>query len=315
VNFRSARLSPVRLLGIAGIAAVVLSAAGASRAGGAEPAGESASPSLLQTGDRLGIVGGTFVERMQGSGCFEARLHERRPELQLTTRNLGWSGDNVAGRARAGFGAPAEGYDRLQRDIAAADPSVMLVAYGFAEAVDGMPTAVFRSGLERLVVDLHERGTRVLLLLPFKLPGVRTDGYDPSLAAIRKELVQYADAAGLPVIDVAEAVESLEQDDWQPLGMHLSPRGYATVAAALADQLAGPSTEPLRPADLDRLCEAIAEKDELFFHRYRPQNETYLFLFRKHEQGNNAVEIPAFDPLIEQAEREIRQMVEEMTQG
>ena len=43
----------------------------------------------------------------------------------------------------------------------------------------------------------------------------------------------------------------------------------------------------------------------MFFHRYRPQNETYLFLFRKHEQGNNAVEIPKFDPIVESLEGEI----------
>jgi len=47
----------------------------------------------------------------------------------------------------------------------------------------------------------------------------------------------------------------------------------------------------------------IVEKNMLFFHRHRPQNETYLFLFRKHEQGNNAVEIPQFDPLIESVEK------------
>ncbi|MEX0867342.1 MAG: hypothetical protein WD030_08280, partial [Pirellulales bacterium] len=49
-------------------------------------------------------------------------------------------------------------------------------------------------------------------------------------------------------------------------------------------------------------------KNELFFHRYRPQNETYLFLFRKHEQGNNAVEIPQFDPLVEAEEKRIAEL-------
>lgn len=46
------------------------------------------------------------------------------------------------------------------------------------------------------------------------------------------------------------------------------------------------------------LRDAILKKNELFFHRWRPQNETYLFGFRKHEQGQNAKEIPEFDPLI-----------------
>ncbi|MCI0744064.1 MAG: HEAT repeat domain-containing protein [Verrucomicrobia subdivision 3 bacterium] len=53
------------------------------------------------------------------------------------------------------------------------------------------------------------------------------------------------------------------------------------------------------------LRKTILKKNELFFHRWRPQNNTYLFLFRKHEQGQNAREIPEFDPLIEKEEQKI----------
>lgn len=56
------------------------------------------------------------------------------------------------------------------------------------------------------------------------------------------------------------------------------------------------------------LMEAIRRKNELFFHRWRPQNSTYLFLFRKHEQGQNAAEIPMFDPLIEEQENRIAEL-------
>ena len=54
--------------------------------------------------------------------------------------------------------------------------------------------------------------------------------------------------------------------------------------------------------------ETINRKNRLFFHRWRPQNITYLFGFRKHEQGNNAVEIPRFDPLVAEQEREIARL-------
>jgi len=59
---------------------------------------------------------------------------------------------------------------------------------------------------------------------------------------------------------------------------------------------------------LRQLRETITAKNELYFHRWRPQNVTYLFGFRKHEQGNNAVEIPMFDPLIEKQEAEIAKL-------
>ncbi len=58
----------------------------------------------------------------------------------------------------------------------------------------------------------------------------------------------------------------------------------------------------------DALRQSVVAKDELYFHRWRPQNVTYLFLFRKHEQGQNAKEIPEFDPLVESKEREIAEL-------
>jgi lysophospholipase L1-like esterase len=52
----------------------------------------------------------------------------------------------------------------------------------------------------------------------------------------------------------------------------------------------------------------INRKNDLFFYRWRPQNITYLLGFRKHEQGNNAVEIPQFDPLVADQEKIIARL-------
>jgi lysophospholipase L1-like esterase len=49
---------------------------------------------------------------------------------------------------------------------------------------------------------------------------------------------------------------------------------------------------------VEKLRGEIIEKNRLYFYRWRPQNETYLFGFRKHEQGQNAKEVPMFDPLV-----------------
>ena len=61
-------------------------------------------------------------------------------------------------------------------------------------------------------------------------------------------------------------------------------------------------------SQFDRLRQTVNRKNELFFYRWRPQNHTYLFGFRKHEQGNNAVEIPQFDPLVAEQEAEIARL-------
>jgi hypothetical protein len=58
----------------------------------------------------------------------------------------------------------------------------------------------------------------------------------------------------------------------------------------------------------EHLRRTIVEKNRLYFNRWRPENETYLFGFRKHEQGRNAVEIPRFDPLVVAREKAIAQL-------
>jgi len=66
-------------------------------------------------------------------------------------------------------------------------------------------------------------------------------------------------------------------------------------------------------ARTEQLRQTVIKKNELFFHRWRPQNQTYLFGFRKHEQGQNAREIPMFDPLIEEQEAKIAELVKPVT--
>jgi len=55
----------------------------------------------------------------------------------------------------------------------------------------------------------------------------------------------------------------------------------------------------------EALRRAVVAKNRTYFHRQRPQNETYLYGFRKHEQGNNAAEVPLFDPLVAEQEAAI----------
>jgi lysophospholipase L1-like esterase len=59
---------------------------------------------------------------------------------------------------------------------------------------------------------------------------------------------------------------------------------------------------------VERLRTTINRKNLLFFYRWRPQNITYLFGFRKHEQGKNAIEIPRFDPLVAEQEKQIARL-------
>jgi len=82
------------------------------------------------------------------------------------------------------------------------------------------------------------------------------------------------------------------------------------VASADADgwKAGVPLTRGPEFDQVEALRAAINAKNELYFHRWRPANETYLFGFRKHEQGQNAREIPLFDPLVAAKEAEIARL-------
>jgi hypothetical protein len=95
-------------------------------------------------------------------------------------------------------------------------------------------------------------------------------------------------------------------------GMHLNEIGYQISAVLLLHTL-GFSGRLIQPEDMEPLRQAVIAKNELFFHRWRPENETYLFGFRKHEQGKNAKEVAEFDPLVTRAEEEIEKIRKTLT--
>jgi lysophospholipase L1-like esterase len=260
----------------------------------------SAEPPLLTTGDRIALLGGTFIERMQSTGSLEAEIQCRRPDWQLSVRNLGWSGDDVHGIARKRFDGPQGGFNRILADVESADPTLVLVAYGFSEASDGKPAVSrFQAGLETLLGELRSRNRRIVLMTPLAMPGYRVADYDSWISQCRGIVEQVGESERVPVVSI----------DWQPTAAELtqdqllpSQAGYERLASQIADRLVGGRACQNKSA---KMRERIVEKNQLFFHHYRPQNETYLLLFRKHEQGNNAVELEQFRPLIEQADREI----------
>lgn len=280
----------------------LLSSAVANPAAAAEP--------LLRAGDRLALVGGTFVEQMRSDASLEFELQTRRPDWRLTQRNVGWAGDNTFGFARKVFDTnPEQGFQRMQADLKLAEPTVILFAYGFAEASNGAQAVQqMEAGLTRLVETAQADGRRVILMQPFALPGVLSPGYTQQIEAAREVIGGVAKKHQLPVV-------SPRCDHFTNDGMLPSSTGFQQIADDLADALVGRRQRALRPSKVTEqlLREAILKKEELFFHRHRPQNETYLLLFRKHEQGNNAVELPQFDPLVDQADQEIWQLAERLS--
>ena len=267
-----------------------------------------ANPLPLQQGDRLLLLGATFIERDGNYGHLETHLMLQHPEKDLVVRNIGWSGDNVFGESRAYFGPRSDGYKHVINTVQQQKPSVVLVNYGANEAYQGSHGLnAFVEGYKQLLTDLQSVTSRLVLV---GLPACETLGAPlPDMAEHNERVKMYEEAIGrlakergltfLPLFDVVKSAGTGLTDN----GIHFTEQGYQKIAAAW---LGKPSVSDVYYTALRK---EIVAKNELFFYSFRPQNETYLRGFRKHEQGNNAVEIGQFVPLIEAKDQSIHAML------
>ena len=260
-------------------------------------------------------LGGTHAEREQRYGYWETALLAAHPDKAVTFRNLGWSGDTVHGEARGrfDFNNPNACFKQIVDQTLALKPTVILIGYGSNEAFEGkggLPR--FEAGLNKLLDALKPANARVALLTPLpveKAAGLPDPGpLNADLALYAAAIKGVAEKRGLPVADLFDAFQKgRPADPVTDNGLHLTEGGYKATAALFAGTVLDPRTPPAWDA-LEPLRQAVVAKNEQFFNKWRPQNETYLFGFRKHEQGRNAKEIAEFDPFIQKAEGEIAKL-------
>jgi glycosyltransferase involved in cell wall biosynthesis len=284
----------------------------------------------LKDGDRVVFLGNTLIEREQKYGYWELMLTMAWPERNVTFRNLGWSGDTVWGESRAGFGSQADGFKKLVEEVNAAKPTVIFVGYGNVEAFEGekgLPK--FVEGCNKLLDELEKTKARIVVLGPIYQivslsPNSAAKDYNRSVVNYSKEIKRICNTRNLSFVDLCGPnVEFLNDSSAQlglsqgtvnamsTNGLDLTDGGYAIYGLTIVKKLQVPEPEggaSTPEASAKELRKAVLKKNELFFHRWRPQNETYLFGFRKHEQGKNAAEVFQFDPLVEAEEKKIAEL-------
>ncbi len=269
-------------------------------------------PPAVQEGDKLLLIGSTLIEREQRYGYWETVLTKAFPTL--TIRNLGWSGDTVLGTARAGFdlSPPTAGRKKLLDLVTAEKPTAIVVCYGGNEAFEGEKgLANFVKEYNALLDELSKTKARITLLTPLLhekkgVPLPDPTSTNQNILMYCEQIKQIANKRGLRYADLNSLIG--EPKGLTDNGVHLTEQGYRQTAGAFMQAL-GFGKNHEYSETLEPVREAIREKNELYFHRWRPQNETYLFGFRKHEQGRNAKEVAEFDPLVSQAEEKIRKLL------
>lgn len=313
--------NPMNWKSLAGILTFACCTAQASaQTAEAPPAPQQPTTFEFKDGDRVVLLGNTVMEREQRYGSFEPRLALALGDLKVTVRNLAWSGDTVFGHARSYFGPPEEGLQRLSAHLEMLKPTVVIMCYGSEmafERLGGLPD--FLSGYRSLIelVRAKSPGVRIIVAtpppvqtLPPPLPDLTVA--NKNLSSLRDALRKFALMQNTFFVDWFELMGGLPKPGvvtkvLTENGVHYTREGYEKLSAKLVEGLGLKLPDAPAPA-LESLRQAVIAKDTLFFNRWRPQNETYLFGFRKHEQGQNAKEIPMFDPLIAQGDEAIQKL-------
>jgi putative heme-binding domain-containing protein len=297
-------------------------------------------PVEVRAGDRVLLIGDTLFEREGVAAALETRLYQRWAPRAFTVRNLSVSADRPDGISRASFDPLPAGMARLTEQLALVKPTVAILGYGMAASLDqlawqsgdptlnpdaarygeGYPAARFKDDLGKLMdaITASNGGAavRFVLVAPIAPEDLRTGRPTmPDPAAHRALLADYvavlrdvAQARGARFVDAAALLPGGGLTD---NGIHPTPAGLERWADAVASALgwSGGGERTWTAPALAALRATLQRKNDLFFHRWRPANQTYLFGFRKHEQGRNGAEIGVFDTMIAEAETAIAAQV------
>jgi len=282
-------------------------------------------PLSLEEGDRIVFLGNAFFERARYYGQLETALTLSWPTANVTFRNIGWSGDTVGGLARtsgrrgAKFGTAEEGFRTLVDHVASLNPTHLFIAYGFNESFGGQAGLVsFESELDRLLTTLDEMGIEIILLSPlpvedgFGASAAYVDERNDAIDAYANVIQEQARGRNYRFIDLFSALGE-ETKSFSEDGIHPTAEGYARIADVLLRALDRPSSSTQIGADdLERLREEIVKKNALYFHRWRPRNDAFVYGERKDEQPIAQSEPEKIEPFIKQQEAIIWDLLHEI---
>ena len=240
----------------------------------------AADPILkLKQGDHISYIGNTLADRMQHAGWLETYIHAAHPEMNLTVRNLGFSGDEVKLRPREdNFGGPDDW-------LAKNNSSVIFAFFGYNEALRGQAGLdVFKKELaesiDGMLVQKYDgiSAPKLVFFSPIAHENLKSphlpDGTanNEKLELYAKAMAEVCKSKGVPFIDLFTATKKLYAAAVKPLtmnGIHLLDHGDRAVADVIVKELFGIEKQSKDEKELERLRQAILDKNYHWFSRYR----------------------------------------------
>jgi putative heme-binding domain-containing protein len=233
-------------------------------------------PLVLAKGDRIALVGNTLAERMQHSGHLEALIQARFPDKEIVIRNLGFSADEIVTRLRSqSFGTPDEWLTRVRANV-------IFAFFGYNESFggsEGLPA--FREQLDAYLKHLTttkfdgQTVPRVVLFSPIAHENLHSsnlpDGCENNkrLEAYNKAMAEVAAARQVVFIDLFSPTlrAYTPGKPWTINGIHLNNEGNSGLARIIEKSLF--QQPPVPEANLNRIRQAVIDKNHHWFARYR----------------------------------------------
>ncbi|MFN6161697.1 MAG: PVC-type heme-binding CxxCH protein [Planctomycetota bacterium] len=238
------------------------------------------APSVsLQPGDRIAIIGNTTADRMQHSSWLETYLVSLLPEHDLTFRNLGYPGDELKVRSREeNFGSPDEWLTKVRANV-------IFCFFGYNEALRGEAgLETFRRDLTEVIDGMRQQKydgqahPQLVFFSPIAHENLKSP-HLPDGSANNQKLAMYTEAMReicqerqVRFIDLFKITQRLYGSGKSPLtmnGIHLTDDGERAVSKEVVAELFPKATLASDAGRLEKLRQAILDKNYHWFSRYR----------------------------------------------
>lgn len=241
----------------------------------------------FKSGDRVAVLGNTLADREQHDGYLEARLQAYLGELQVSFRNLGFSGDELDLRLRSqDFGSPEEWLRKTRSNV-------IFAFFGANEAYAG-PEGIeaFKAKLQKFIGDTVGKDfggspTRLVLFSPIAHEDLETpnlpDGkaHNQNLELYTAAMAEVAKENNIRFVDLFHPTLAIYSEEKSPLtinGIHLTTRGNELVSNVMVRELL-PSKVANKVADekIEAIRKVVVDKNFYWFNRYRTTDGFSIF--------------------------------------
>ena len=241
------------------------------------PAAKAAEPFAFQPNDVVAIYGNGLADRMQHDPWVETVLQSQLKGMNVSFRNMSFSGDMVNKRPRN------QGFTNDEEYLQHVAPDVVCSFYGYNESFAGDGGAdAYRAELVKLVqryTELRrEQGKEVRFVLFSPIAYQNTgDRNLPDGDELNANLATYTEATRVAAADTGATFVDLFSPTLQLFnstserytinGIHLNASGYQKLAEIISNNLLGRSA----PVDeqLADIYAAVEDKNWHWHNRYR----------------------------------------------